>query len=206
MLIDNFKEITNFIQTKDLKFKDFFFLQIIERKKENPSLKENNIIETIHIRDSYDLLKNKDKIIYLCERNNARCYFNVNKRNTSVIASVIAKSFIDIINEKQYCDINNKFNSIIGSTHSENRDSQRYIVDIDTKEESIISKYEELLLKTYKERKSTPKWERINTINGIHLIAKPFDFKLFYTYLDIEQLEHPSVFTDNCTLLYANIK
>lgn len=204
MKIDNFKEIVQFIQTKDLNLNDFFFVQIIKRNKDNPSIKENEVIKTFNVKDSYQLLSLKDEIICLCEALNARCYINVNKRNAKIISSIIAKTCIDFIGEKnRFIDFNKEINSIIGKVHSEDRNYQKYIIDIDVKDESLISKYEELLLKTYKERKGKPKWIKLNTINGIHIIANVFDYKLFYTFCDIEKIEKPKVFTDNCALLYA---
>lgn len=204
MKIDNFKEITQFIQTKNLNLNDFLFVQIIQRSKDNPSIKENKVIVTFNVKDSYELFNLKNEIIFLCESTNSRCYINVNRRNAKVIASVLSKKCIDIIGEKnRFIDFNREINSIIGSTHSEDRYSQKYIIDIDTLDESLIFKYEKFLLTTYKERKNKPNWIKVKTVNGFHLIANVFDYKLFYTYCDIEKIEKPKMFTDNCTLVYA---
>ena len=203
MKIDNFNQIIKYIDNKDKQSTTFFLVQIIQRSKDNPSLSKNKVIISFWISDSAKLKSQKKDIIAFCEAFNARCYFFVNKRDSTNIASLLSKKCIDIITSNEYVNINRELNSITASNHSEPRLNQRYIIDIDTKDDEIINKYEDLLDKTYEERKRKIDYFILNTINGVHIIANVFDLKLFYTYCDVEKIEKPTVFTDNCTLLYA---
>jgi len=82
--------INNFEQIKDLmKFEDeneFYFLQIIQRKKEHSDLGRNNrLIKAYHVFSFEKLEQYQNEIIGLCEKFNARAYIHLNRRNSKVV-------------------------------------------------------------------------------------------------------------------------
>ena len=64
---------------------DFYFLQILKRKKEHPDLGSNSITVHTYYVNSLEHFKNIEKeVINLCEFHNARAYINLNKRSYSI--------------------------------------------------------------------------------------------------------------------------
>lgn len=202
MHINNIDKIISIIQDNDLRTGDFYYLQIIKRKKENPEIKNNIIIKNYMIRDSYHLRSLFEEISLICRDNNARCYFYVNKRNIKNISFMTISDLaikIDTGNEKSINE--DYFSSIICRNSYEERDNKNYIIDIDSKDKDTISSYIKIYKETCKKRNSRIKYSIIDTVNGVHVITKVFDIKLFNDLLNIEKLEHVQVFSDNCTLL-----
>ena len=72
-IVNNFEEIGDFLEWNNPN--EFYFLQIIQRKKDgNVTDTGNNgyrTIKTYYIYSKEQLEKKKDKIIELCESNNA---------------------------------------------------------------------------------------------------------------------------------------
>lgn len=85
MITDNFDRVIKFMEFSNPD--DFYFLQIIQRKKDgNETGRGNNgarLIKAYYIRSTQHLLEKKNKIIELCKNNNARAYITVNKRSFS---------------------------------------------------------------------------------------------------------------------------
>ena len=86
-MTDNFDIIKDFISKNTLNKGDFYFVQILKRRKENPDLKKDvSVIENLFFYSIDDFDKYKEQIIYLCQENNARAYIRINKRNETKIA------------------------------------------------------------------------------------------------------------------------
>lgn len=83
MVTDNFDKVAKFMDFSSPD--DFYFLQIIQRKKDgNEDGKGNNgarLIKAYYVKSAQHLLEKKDKIIELCKNNNARAYITINKRS-----------------------------------------------------------------------------------------------------------------------------
>lgn len=70
-IIDNFKQVEKYLGFDNPN--DFYFIQIIQRKKEVPELGSNNrLIRSYYINSVESFNKYKDEIIKLCEVFNAR--------------------------------------------------------------------------------------------------------------------------------------
>jgi hypothetical protein len=86
-MTDNFDIIKDFVNKNTLNKGDFYFIQVLKRRKENPDLKKDvSVIENFFFYSVDDFDKYKDEIIYLCQENNARAYIRINKRNETKIA------------------------------------------------------------------------------------------------------------------------
>lgn len=199
-MIDNFEQIQNFIQGK-AGIGEFYFLQILKRRKDNPDLdKDMILIDSFFIKGAVDLEKKKDRIIEICKANNARAYFRLNKRSEKKVALQTLRLVAENIASENY-KIKNCYLSCCGQFHSDT--DKTWIVDIDGFDVSklgqsltahaIVQKVEELQKETGKE----PLMEIIPTKNGVHIITRPFNLKTFKDmYSDVD------VHKDNPTILY----
>lgn len=196
---NNFEQIRNI-----LKFEDdyFYFIQIIQRSKENPDLGSNNrIIRSYNISSLEKFDKNKDEIITLCETFNARAYIHLNRRKWSKIALECLRHNAELIANDQYEGIKSSFETIIGRNNCEPRESKTWIIDIDMDDYNVLNKIGTILnnIKPIEE----DKWiETIPTKNGFHMITRPFNRAEFAKYMQL-QGDTPDIHTDNPTILYS---
>jgi len=194
----------NFEQIKSmLKFeKDYFyFIQIIQRKKEIPELGSNNrIIRSYMISSLEKLEKNEAEIIQMCEMFNARAYIHLNRRKWSKIALECLRHNAELIANEQHDGIKSSLETTIGRHNCEPKGEKTWIVDIDDTNIDIS------LMMAFIDYECEPKTTVFNnskgvavipTKNGLHLITKPFNtqtFKEKYPNIDIHK--------DNPTVLY----
>lgn len=198
-MTNNFKQIRDLLKFE----KDYFyFIQIIQRKKENPELGSNNrIIRSYNISSLEKFDKNKDEIIKLCEAFDARAYIHLNRRKWSKIALECLRHNAELIANEQYDGIKSSFETIIGRNNCEPIDTKTWIVDIDTKDELVIHRIAHIIDANMKP--DGPKiLSCIPTKNGYHLITKKFDTHSFNKYLSL-QGDVPDIHKDNPTILYA---
>lgn len=197
-MINNFEQIRNL-----LKFESdyFYFIQIIQRSKENIDLgSSNRVIRSYNISSLEKFDKNKDEIITLCETFNARAYIHLNRRKWSKIALECLRHNAELIANEQYDGIKSSFETIIGRNNGEPRESKTWIIDIDMNDLEVVNKIGRLInnIKPIEE----DKWiETIPTKNGYHMITKPFDRVEFTKYMQL-QGDTPDIHTDNPTILY----
>jgi hypothetical protein len=198
-MIDNFEQIRSM-----LKFEDdyFYFIQIIQRKKENPELcSSNRVIRSYNISNLEKFDKDKDEIITLCETFNARAYIHLNRRKWSKIALECLRHNVELVANEQYYGIKSSFETIIGRNNCEPRESKTWIIDIDMNDYNVLNKIGTILnnIKPIEE----DKWiETIPTKNGFHMITRPFNRAEFAKYMQL-QGDIPDIHTDNPTILYA---
>lgn len=195
MTIDNFSQISHLIKfdSED----DFYFLQIIQRKKEHEELNSNNrVIKSYYIKSVDHLLKMKDEIVKLCDVFNARAYINLNKRSFEKCALYSMKSIADRIINKQFVDTPKTFNTVCGQLGANG--DKIWIVDFDGQDDRFINSSLNFI-----ERECEPIGNKfiaiIPTKNGKHLIVKPFNLQTFkeaYPEIDVHK--------NNPTILYVN--
>lgn len=201
--------INNFEQIKSLlKFEDdyFYFIQIIQRKKEIPELGSNNrIIRSYMISSLEKLEKNEAEIIQMCQMFNARAYIHLNRRKWSKIALECLRHNAELIANGQHDGIKSSLETIIGRHNCEPKGEKTWIVDIDEKlpayivqVESFINYLEPMVFTNLNTGEMELKVKSIiSTKNGYHLITSPFNsqkFKEKYPEVDIHK--------DNPTVLY----
>ena len=177
---------------------DFFFVQVIQRKKECNIGSNNNVIKDYSFFDKETFLDKKDEIVTLCKTFNARAYFWVNPRNCKQVQYEIIREALEAIE----LGTNKLFKCVskaIGRKRC-NRYKSKWILDFDTKDWSLINKYLEIV---YKCRPDGIKVNTfIKTINGIHVITDPFDLGQFKQELAIAKLDNIDIHRDNPTVLY----
>ena len=151
---------------------DFYFLQILQRKKENPNLGSNSkVIKNYYITSTEHLIEKYDEIKSLCNMFNARASLRLNKRSFEKVAFKSLENFANVMQTKEYKHIMNCYDKACGLLNNEKQ--KKWIVDIDRNElvwlEHIINSVQE----------SEPNGNKIiiqlPTKSGVHLITKPFN-------------------------------
>jgi hypothetical protein len=180
--------IDNIVAIKDLltfeSEDDFYHLQILKRKKENPELGSNSYVVKTYYINSIEYLDSKiDEIIHLCNFHNARACINLNRRSYEKIAFHTLKKVTDQIMNKDFKSVRKAYESVCGSFSNEK--DKKWIIDIDHKDfdlsevkrhvfyNNLISNIQSLIFQTGKDDTITT----IPTKNGFHLITRPFNLE-----------------------------
>ena len=198
---NNFEQIRNMLRFED---DYFYFIQIIQRRKENPGLanSSNRIIRSYNISSLDKFDENKDEIIKLCETFNARAYIHLNRRRWSKIALECLRHNAELIANIQYPGIKSSFETVIGRTNGESSETKTWIIDIDMNDLEVVNKIERIINGIAPIDRVTTKLKYvIPTKNGFHMITEPFDRTEFAKYMQL-QGDVPDVHTDNPTILF----
>ncbi len=192
-MINNFEHIKTLLRFEDEN--EFYFVQVIQRKKEHPELGRNNhLIKAYFIHSIEQLDKYTEEIVGLCDKFNARAYIHLNRRNSKVVAFEMMELLATNIKLNQFNQLSKLYTTVCGNHHSDK--DKTWIVDIDVKDFSkliemgyFINNIEPIGLKII---------TIIETKNGYHLITKPFNSKVFgEKYPDLE------IHKNNPTILMA---
>jgi hypothetical protein len=191
----------NLIKTL-LKFKsedEFYHLQVLKRKKENPELGSNSYTVKTYYIGSIEYLDSKmPEIINLCEFHNARAYINLNRRSYEQLSLQVLKKIIDQMSNQDFKSIKSAYDSVCGSFIKEKH--KRWIIDLDGVDQFNVSP----LMLAHIDHHCEPITKALDpskliaivpTKNGCHLITSPFNAKTFsdkYPDIDIQK-NNPSV-------------
>ena len=219
MIVDNFDIIRGLLKFDDKD--DFYFLQIIQRKKDGNIVPSANngyrTIKTYYIRSVEDFDRRKEAIIQLCEQNHARAYINLNVRNAKEVALTAAKAYIDLVREDRCEQGHRVYDHACGVT-PKMRVKKKWIVDID----DLTKQQVDIICEKICKCRSAYHWNAVNdtydniiaeipTAHGVHIITHGFDVGRFREILEQttsiiltkEQIkEIVTVKKDNPTLLY----
>lgn len=189
-MIDNLEDIIPLLKFESED--DFYYLQILQRKKENPYIGSNSIvIKNYFISSKESLLKMYPEIKTLCNQFNARASIRLNKRSYESVAFKTLANIANSMQNKEYKFIKNSYSRACGLSHNDK--VKKWIIDIDEEvsfdylynmNELIIELGGEVLVK-------------LRSKSGYHLITTPFrldKFKDIYKDIDIHK--------DNPTNLY----
>ena len=220
MTVNNFDLIKTLLKFEDKD--DFYFLQIIQRKKDGNQVPSANsgyrTIKTYYIRSIEDFERRRPAIIQLCEQNHARAYINLNVRNAKEVALTAAKAYIDLVREDRCEQGHRVYDHACGVTPKAGI-KKKWIVDIDDLSPEEV---DVICNKICRCRSAYPMENpyadiydniiaRIPTAHGVHIITHGFDAKMFRDILEQtivldltkEQIkEITTVKKDNPTLLY----
>jgi hypothetical protein len=193
-MINNFRQITHLLKFDNED--DFYHLQIIKRKKENPELGSNSyVVRTYCIRSKEHLVDKMDEIINLCLNHNARAYINLNRRSFERAAFHTLKKITDIIMSKDYKSARNAFESVCGE-YGSGKD-KFWIIDIDPEHFELAPTLKVHL--TDLDPVGAKVHAEIPTKHGYHIITTPFnmaEFKKLYPEVDVHK--------NNPTILFCN--
>jgi len=188
MTVDNFEQIKSMLvfDSED----DFYHLQILKRKKENPDLGSNSYVVKTYYVSSVEYLESKRaEIINLCQFNNARACINLNRRSFEKMAFNTMKKIADQIMNRDFKSVRKAYESACGA-HS-NESDKKWLLDIDWAdflmdgdglEEQRNKLVNDVTTRVQHFIRETGKDDTIWTVqtrNGVHLITRPFDPRLF---------------------------
>jgi hypothetical protein len=189
MIVDNFNQINSLLAFNSSK--EFYFLQIIKRRKDNPGLsRDQKLIRNYYLYEN-DLLKLRDSIIESCVSNNARAYIRLNRRNDEIVALHMNKVLADYLYQGEYKACQHLYDTCCGISHSEKH--KKWIIDLDDRIDSQI--------KWWKEKLEDNFIDILPTLNGYHIITHAFNTKEFKERYYGNAIM-PDLHKDNPTLLY----
>lgn len=199
--VDNLIQLLPYIRfdTPD----DFYFLQIIKRRKENPEMSVGTAtVKTFYIISKEHLINKYEEVQNLCKFYNARAYIDLNRKSFKKVAFQALKKMADCLIEETYKSATSIYNSACGETSSNTE--KFWIVDIDVKDEETINKIiseVNLCNSRFTGSIETNVIDIIPTLNGKHLLTVPFNMKQLEPFICIQPLDiHKSA---NTVLYYG---
>lgn len=203
--VNNFEQIESLLDFTSSD--DFYFVQIIQRKKENPEISHHKSNRTRAIKsydiNSLELFRNKkSEIIELCKVFNARAYIHLTKRSYKKLAFQMQLNIAERCISGNYELMGRVFNTCCGITEVRVKPFN-WVVDIDNMDTDVLAEYIKLIESIYVPiDNESAIIDIIPTINGEHLITRPFNVHKFKQDLVINQLEDIDIHKNNPTLLY----
>ena len=193
--LDIIKPLLNFEDDKD-----FYMLYVFKRKKDQPEGERDNhqsvrTIRTYCIKSIDQLDKRWEEIVMMCEMFKARAYIHVQKQNHKDVSLSMMVALAQRIQDGNL-EQQGLFDSVVGQIKTHEK---RWIVDIDTKDETALDKISKLV------NSLRPEGDKIEAViptkNGYHLITKRFDVLGFQQIMNL-QGDIPDIQKKNPTLLY----
>lgn len=178
-MVDNFDKIRKLLNFRSED--DFYFVQVIQRKKDHKEGKVNGtnnnsrLIKAYYIKslEHFDFVK--PEIIELCKVFNARAGINLNRRSYRKMALQLLKKITDQIINDDFNKAHKAYSSVVGAYSHES--DKRWILDVDE-----IGRPTNDIVR-FAEEECMPKGSKFVCIipskNGFHIIMKPFDLKKF---------------------------
>ena len=223
MVVDNFDLIKGLLKFEDKD--DFYFLQIIQRKKDgNDVPSANNGYRTIrpyYIKSIEDYEHRIPAIKQLCEQNNARAYITLNVRSAKGLLLSLIRESSTLIDEDRCNQCFRILEHCCGITPKRGV-KRTWIVDVDTKSEDALRDVSDAVNRCKSANKVDDEHYDnviavIPTLNGFHLITCGFDKSQLSGFLketlkgeynDDKFIEEVcgSIKKDNPTLLYFKPK
>lgn len=185
-MVDNFDLIRGLLSFNS--DDEFYFVQIIQRKKDNPggvngSNNSARVVKAYYIDslEKYDKLK--DEMIFFANYFNARVGINLNKRSYYKTSFNTLKHIAEQMHNKNFKNTRRAWNTCCGLHNSV--EDKVWLLDVD----DVGRKANDLI--RFIETKCQPDGNKFVAIipskNGYHLITKAFDLREFgKEYPDIE--------------------
>ena len=211
-MVDNFELIKPLLSFD--KHGDFYFLQILQRKKDgcnvpNSSDNQRRLVKDYHITSTEKLDSLRDEIIASCNETGARAYIRLNKRNYRTVSMAFAEeTLMKARTNQEFGNTFNEINSVIGRYPEPGKGNKTWIVDIDnTNVDSKIVKDIKDIIVNYCQPFDVEKIVAvIPTKSGVHLITRPFNQETFYrmfSQIKLSNENEVSIKKDNPTVLYV---
>ena len=183
----------------------FYYLQILQRKKENTQLGSNSrVIKNYYITSQQYLLDRFDEIKTLCHTFNARASLRLNKRSFERVGFKALENIANTMQNREYKHLMKSYDRACGLLNSEK--TKKWIVDIDANEviwlEQIINSIQPC------EPLGDKVVVQLDSKSGIHLITTPFNIMQFKENFTLELKKYKmepieiEILKDNPTNLY----
>ena len=200
-MIDNIKFISDLLQFSSQN--DFYMIQILKRRKENPTMTTGTkVIHVYYLYSKDDLEKLSTKIIEDCKSHNARAYINLNRLDAQNIALRTMGLMVDYMAKGDFHACKNAYSTACGNFTSEK--VKRWVVDLDPEHRPFRTKIIELVKELTVEIGHNV-IAILPTKNGCHVISEPFNLDKFNKQakliLEDEKLI-PAIHKNSPTILY----
>lgn len=196
-MIDNLELIKPLLEFKSPD--DFYYLQILQRKKENSELGSNSrVIKNYYIKSIEHLELRYQEIKDLCILFNARASIRLNRRSFEKVAFKTLQNIANSMSNREYSFINKSYDRACGLGHNDKNKS--WIIDIDKNELPFV----DLIIESFQivEPIGDKLIKKIPSKTGIHLITKPFNVLEFTNNLKKHVDIHLDIQKDNPTNLF----
>lgn len=191
---NNFKLIAELLDFPENNIDQFYYVQIIQRKKDGNNVNGNNrtrLIKSYSIKSKESLLKKEEEIKGLCKLNNARAYIHFTKRSEKTVMEKLMVAIPQYYLEGNYHKCISLFDTACGQTRI--KSSSTFLIDLD---EEDLSKEDDVIC-FVRNALDRDILAIIPTASGKHIICSPFNLSEFNKYFpDID------VQKNNPTLLY----
>lgn len=194
-MVNNLKQLLPLLEFNSVD--DFYYLQILQRKKENPELGSNSrVIKNYYIRSKEHLQKHYTEIQNICEMFNARASLRLNRRSFTKVAFKALVNVANTIHNGEYKFVGKSYDRACGDGHNEPKKSKKWIIDVDDTSQVYLS----ILTSQIQELQEDTGYRIITivpSLSGYHIITNPFNtsvFKELHPNIDIHK--------DNPTNLY----
>lgn len=185
MKIDNFdriKSLMTFEESDNL----FLHLQILRRGKDHPDLPAaNKLMKSWLVRSAEHLESLKEEVVFLCEHYKARAYISCAPKSIAKLNTLILRKLADNLHTGNVINPWHAFNSACGELPCIDK---TWVVDVDVKDEQLlyeVSEYIYGLIDKY--GGFTASHTVISTLNGWHLLTRPFNLQAFSkSFPDVE--------------------
>ena len=196
MEINNIDLIKPFLKWNDPN--DFYFVQILRRKKENPDNTSNSqTIKNYFVHSVNELDAKYSEMKILAQYFHARVYINLNRRNYEHLALHMMKKITDCMINRAYKSIQNGYESICCNFHFEK--TKKWVVDLD---DDHHDENDKLCIHKLIQKTGGNIHKKIPTPNGVHLITSPFNTQELSEQLSAAGIYMPDIHKNNPTLLY----
>jgi len=183
MSIDNFELIKPLLDFRS--DDDFYFLQILQRKKDQAQRKVNGtnnnsrLVKSYNVRslEYFDFIK--PEVIELSNVFKARAGLDLNRRSYRKMALHCLRKIADQISNEDYDKVYKAYSTVCGKFSNEIGSGKKWILDIDggklsDSEFNSLSEFLENIMPLGEKVIA-----RIPSNNGEHIISRPFNLKIF---------------------------
>jgi hypothetical protein len=168
---------------------DFYFVQILKRRKDNPGMDKPQAVIRSYYVDSFEYFDDKvNTWIDYANKYNARVTIRLNKRSYKNVTTKLLIEIAKRIDENNFKNIHSAYDSVAGK-YSSDKD-KKWIVDVDKDDLKNISLGELCdFINTLREDNKVVK-AIIPSNSGVHIITKGFnpnDFKKKFPKIEIKK-------------------
>ena len=178
MIINNFDAMEDILKPESND--DFWFGQIIARRKDIPDLsRSDKWIKTYYLRDFNHLKSKEEEIIKLCEAFHARFYLNPNVRSFERVNAQMGQAAWTNIQNKQYDACVGCIDSICGGAKYPGKE-KIWVIDVDN-EDNLTDTFElgDLINHCMPNPGKIKALKTVKTLHGEHILTRPFNLKEF---------------------------
>lgn len=193
MEIDNLQILLPFINPESAD--EFYFLQILKRKKENLELGSNSVvIRSYYIKSQEHLAKIYDEVKEICRVTNSRAMLQLNKRSFEGVFYKFNENIANCLSNKDFINMSKQYDRAIGQTNADSG-NKKWIVDIDVEDINFVDEITGFI--STLEPVGLKQIAFIKSKSGWHIISKPFNMQKFsekYPGIDVQKNNPTNLF------------